>query len=188
MMGVAAWMVQQQGVGRKPMILYGIQVGVLLHCPSKRWDVQLGEDRRSCPHSLLQLALNLIWNPIFFKGQLTWAVADIAGTVLCSALEASAGRAGLLHCTSSAAYDRVASIMVAALLGVLTATIVEFQKVKPEAAYLLLPYLAWTSYAAALTVSWSTVLRLGGHCTSYRDANWQMEPGHTVELHYLQHC
>ena len=57
--------------------------------------------------------------------------------------------------------------MIAALLGVLTATIVEFHKVKPEAAYLLLPYLAWTSYAAALTVSWSTVLLsqdLEGHC------------------------
>ena len=70
--------------------------------------------------------------------------------------------------------------MVAALLGVLTATIVEFHKVKPEAAYLLLPYLAWTSYAAALTVSWSTVLlrqNLGGHCTSCCDAIWHMQTG-----------
>ena len=81
--------------------------------------------------------------------------------------------------------------MVAALLGVLTATIVEFHKVKPEAAYLLLPYLAWTSYAAALTVSWSTVLHrqnLGGRCTSCSCANWHLESGHTLELDHLQHC
>ena len=81
--------------------------------------------------------------------------------------------------------------MLAALLGVLTATIVEFHKVKPEAAYLLLPYLAWTSYAAALTVSWSTVLliqKLDGHCSSCWGAKWHMDkPGHTVELHHLQH-
>ena len=82
MMGVAAWMVQQQDMGRKPMILYGIQVSILLHCLHNVWLYSL-KRRHSRLHSLLQLALNLIWNPIFFKGQLTWAVADIAGTVLC---------------------------------------------------------------------------------------------------------
>lgn len=41
----------------------------------------------------------------------------------------------------------------AALLGVLGATIIEFKKVSPTAAYLLLPYLAWTTYATALTAS-----------------------------------
>ena len=40
---------------------------------------------------------------------------------------------------------------VAALIGVLGATIIEFNKISPTAAYLLLPYLGWTSYATALT-------------------------------------
>lgn len=42
--------------------------------------------------------------------------------------------------------------MSAALLGVLSATIVEFNKVSPEAAYLMLPYLGWTVFATVLTV------------------------------------
>ena len=42
--------------------------------------------------------------------------------------------------------------MLAALLGVLSATIVEFNKVSPEAAYLMLPYLGWTVFATVLTV------------------------------------
>jgi benzodiazapine receptor len=42
---------------------------------------------------------------------------------------------------------------ITALLGVLGATIVQFNKVSPTASYLLLPYLAWTSYATALTAS-----------------------------------
>lgn len=42
---------------------------------------------------------------------------------------------------------------ITALLGVLGATIIEFNKVSPTASYLLLPYLAWTSYATALTAS-----------------------------------
>lgn len=37
------------------------------------------------------------------------------------------------------------------LLGVLVATIVEFHKVDPTAAYLLLPYLGWSTFATALT-------------------------------------
>lgn len=40
----------------------------------------------------------------------------------------------------------------AALLGVLTATVVEFHKVSPDAAYLLLPYLGWSTFAAVLTL------------------------------------
>ena len=40
----------------------------------------------------------------------------------------------------------------AALLGVLTATIFEFHKVSPDAAYLLLPYLGWSTFAAVLTL------------------------------------
>lgn len=42
---------------------------------------------------------------------------------------------------------------ITALLGVLSATIVQFYKVDPTAAYLLLPYLAWSTYAAALTIN-----------------------------------
>jgi hypothetical protein len=38
------------------------------------------------------------------------------------------------------------------LLGVLTATVVEFNKVSPQAAYLLLPYLGWSTFAAGLTL------------------------------------
>ena len=40
-----------------------------------------------------------------------------------------------------------------ALLGVLAATIVQFHKVDPTAAHLMLPYLAWTTFAAALTIN-----------------------------------
>ena len=40
----------------------------------------------------------------------------------------------------------------AALLGVLTATIVEFNKVSPDASYLMLPYLGWTVFATVLTI------------------------------------
>lgn len=40
----------------------------------------------------------------------------------------------------------------AALVGVLSATIVEFNKVSPEAAQLMLPYLGWTTFAAVLTL------------------------------------
>jgi len=42
------------------------------------------------------------------------------------------------------------SITCAALVGVLSATIVEFNKVDPSAAKLLLPYLGWTLFASAL--------------------------------------
>lgn len=42
---------------------------------------------------------------------------------------------------------------MAALLGVLTATMVSFHKVSPTAAYALVPYFLWSSYAAALTGS-----------------------------------
>ena len=35
----------------------------------------------------------------------------------------------------------------AGLLGLLSATIVEFKKVDPTAAYLMLPYLGWTTFA-----------------------------------------
>lgn len=40
---------------------------------------------------------------------------------------------------------------IVGLLGVLGATIVEFKKVDPTAAYLLLPYLGWSTFATALT-------------------------------------
>lgn len=43
-------------------------------------------------------------------------------------------------------------MLTTALLGVLTATVVEFHKVSPDAAYLLLPYLGWSTFAAVLTV------------------------------------
>jgi benzodiazapine receptor len=42
---------------------------------------------------------------------------------------------------------------ITALLGVVAATIVEFHKVEPLAAQLMLPYLAWSTYAAALTAN-----------------------------------
>ena len=44
------------------------------------------------------------------------------------------------------------SCIHAVLLGVLTATVVEFHKVSPEASYLLLPYLGWTTFAGVLTL------------------------------------
>ena len=43
-------------------------------------------------------------------------------------------------------------MLTAALLGVLTATVVEFHKLSPDAAYLLLPYLGWSTFAAVLTL------------------------------------
>ena len=39
----------------------------------------------------------------------------------------------------------------AALLGVLSATMVSFHEVSPTAAYLLVPYFGWTLYATGLT-------------------------------------
>lgn len=39
----------------------------------------------------------------------------------------------------------------AALLGVLSATIVSFHSVSPTAAYLMVPYFGWTLYATGLT-------------------------------------
>lgn len=46
---------------------------------------------------------------------------------------------------------KAATVDITVLLGVLGATILEFHKVDPTAAALLLPYLAWTSFASALT-------------------------------------
>ena len=40
----------------------------------------------------------------------------------------------------------------AALLGVLTATVVKFHKVDPAAAYIMMPYLGWTTFATVLTI------------------------------------
>lgn len=51
MMGVASWLVWQNGGGAVPLSLY-----------------------------VVQLALNLAWTPLFFKEhQLTYALADITG-------------------------------------------------------------------------------------------------------------
>ncbi len=47
----------------------------------------------------------------------------------------------------------LASAEIVGLLGVLAATIVEFDKVDRTAALMMLPYGAWTSFAAALTVT-----------------------------------
>ena len=49
------------------------------------------------------------------------------------------------HNLQAASYD------ITALLGVLAATIFEFNKVDPLAAKLMLPLMGWTSFAAALT-------------------------------------
>ncbi|GAB4823348.1 hypothetical protein N2152v2_010394 [Parachlorella kessleri] len=87
-MGVASWRVWQAGGGQLPLTLYGIQ-----------------------------LALNFLWSPLFFKKH------DL----------------------------NLASLDITVLLGVLAATIVEFNKVDPFAAQLLLPYLGWTTFATALT-------------------------------------
>lgn len=46
---------------------------------------------------------------------------------------------------------KLASYEITALLGMVGATIYEFNKVDPLAAKLMLPYLAWTSFATALT-------------------------------------
>ena len=37
-------------------------------------------------------------------------------------------------------------------MGVLSATIIEFDKVDPDAAKLMLPYLGWSTFAAVLTL------------------------------------
>lgn len=42
---------------------------------------------------------------------------------------------------------------IAILLGLVVATIVAFRRVRPVAAYLLVPYAAWVTYAGALTVA-----------------------------------
>ena len=60
MMGVASWLVWQNGGGAVPLSLYAVQ-----------------------------LALNLAWTPLFFKEhQLTYALADITGGWLLCNLEA----------------------------------------------------------------------------------------------------
>lgn len=41
---------------------------------------------------------------------------------------------------------------ITALLGVLTATVVKFHAVDPAAAYIMLPYLGWTTFATVLTI------------------------------------
>lgn len=46
---------------------------------------------------------------------------------------------------------RAASAEITALLGVLAITIYEFNKVDQTAALMLVPYAGWTSFAAALT-------------------------------------
>jgi tryptophan-rich sensory protein len=45
-----------------------------------------------------------------------------------------------------------AVLVIALLLGTLGATLLAFWKIRPAAGWLLLPYLAWTCYAAYLTV------------------------------------
>ena len=47
----------------------------------------------------------------------------------------------------------LATVDVVALWVVLAATTLQFSRVDPVAGYLMLPYLAWTTYAAALTIS-----------------------------------
>ena len=47
----------------------------------------------------------------------------------------------------------LATVDILALLGVLTATTIQFWRVDPVAGALMLPYLAWTSYATALNIS-----------------------------------
>lgn len=51
---------------------------------------------------------------------------------------------------------KAASVDITALLGVLGATVVEFNKVDSVAAGLLVPYLGWTAFATALT--WNIML------------------------------
>lgn len=52
---------------------------------------------------------------------------------------------------------KMASVDVTALLGMLVATMVSFYGVDHNAAYMLIPYLGWTSFATALT--WDIYLR-----------------------------
>jgi len=46
---------------------------------------------------------------------------------------------------------KAATIDITALIGVLAVTIIKFNEVDPLAAQLLIPYLGWTAFAAALT-------------------------------------
>lgn len=83
----------------------------------------------------------------------------------------------------------------AALLGVLTATIFEFHKVSPDAAYLLLPYLGWSTFAAVLTLDiWRRNPQVH-HTMSLAVAftlpqlltwcSWVLHSMHTDELQYM---
>lgn len=95
----------------------------------------------------VQLVLNLAWSPIFFRQhEIGYALLDITGMPCIPQYFA----VFTYHCTLCKLSP---SFLAAALLGVLGATIVEFHKVSPTASYLLLPYLAWSSYATALTAN-----------------------------------
>ena len=55
-----------------------------------------------------------------------------------------------MSCVSALSEHEV--LGAAALLGVLTATVVKFHAVDPAAAYIMLPYLGWTTFATVLTI------------------------------------
>lgn len=57
----------------------------------------------------------------------------------------------------------LASIDISILWGLIIVTIVEFHKIDPIASYLLLPYLAWVSFASIL-------------CISITKLNWKQKP------------
>jgi benzodiazapine receptor len=93
LMGVAAWLVWRQGgfaAAALPLTLF-----------------------------LVQLGLNVVWSPLFFRWHLL-----------------------------GAAFADIILLWVAIL-----ATLLAFWRVSPTAGWLLLPYLLWVTYAAALNLA-----------------------------------
>lgn len=120
---------------------------------------------------IVQLALNLAWQPLFFKAHdLRAASIDITGaprTGLCGegvhplASADQPEAAGRTRCSSRIAAPASYVSTCAALLGVLVATVVQFRRVDGLAGKLMLPYLAFSAFAAAMT--YSVTARNGAH-------------------------
>lgn len=93
-------------------------------------------------------------------GWASYRVATSGGNVTVP-LALYAGQLGLNFLWSGLFFKKhdlkAASYEVTALAGAIAATIVAFHKIDPRAAYLLLPYMGWSSFATALT--WDIYIR-----------------------------
>lgn len=95
-----------------------------------------------------------VWSVLYtLMGYASWRVWKAGGGAL--PLSLYAGQLVLNFMWSPLFFKvhdlRAASADITALIGLLAATILEFSKVDKLAAQLLLPYLGWTTFAAALT-------------------------------------